>query len=188
MTGHNDCLQWPVTMTQNCHILNAHGKGIMKKGFWYIMTFPNDPPKWPSNDPGNDPLMTAKWPRKWPFLMSQKKVQKSSSCLLALTKLFANKHHGEHNHHEAKIRILTAWKIRPHSRQWCVECVTIDNRHQPWQSPSKSERYSSLTISIKLGQSLLWCVLVCKWKLCSLQLAGQWLASWRCSSVTCRAW
>ena len=188
MTGRNDRLQWPVTMTQNSHILNAHGKGIMKKGFWYTMTFPNDPPK-----------MTLEWPRNWPFndremtpkftiLNDPKKVQKSSSCLLALTKLFANKHHGEHNHHGAKIRIFIAWKIRPHSRQWCVECIPFDNRHQPWQSPSKSERYSSLTISIKLGQSLLWCVLVCKWKLCSLQLAGQWLASWRCSSVTYRAW
>ena len=110
----------------------------------------NDPPKWLVNDREMNPKMTIS--------NDPKKVQKSSSCLLALTKLFANKHHGEHNHHEAKIRIFIAWKIRPHSRQWCVECIPFDNRHQPWQSPSKSERYSSLTISIKLGQSLLWCV------------------------------
>ena len=40
-------------------------------------------------------------------------VQKSSSCLLALTKLFANKHHGEHNHHEAKIKYSSHEKFVP---------------------------------------------------------------------------
>ncbi len=50
----------------------------------------------------NDYEMTP----KMTLLNDPKKVHNSSSCLLALTELFANKYHGEHNHHGAKIKIF----------------------------------------------------------------------------------